>query len=126
MMNLWQAAWDYWVDATQRTVLFWDVMRKRGNMYLEHEAAGARARTFLLERAPGADVVVLSQHDADRRLIEHARRADLIAIATKAAKHAATIEIEKQRKPESTVVYPTGKGWSSLVGALREGCRALE
>jgi hypothetical protein len=94
-------------------------------IYTLSEAAGARARTFLLERAPGADVVVLSQHDADRRLIEHARRADLIAIATKAAKHAATIEIEKQRRPESTVVYPTGKGWSSLVGALREGCRAL-
>ena len=36
----WQAVWEYWVDAAQRTVLFWDVMRKRGNMYLEHEAKG--------------------------------------------------------------------------------------
>ncbi len=36
----WQAAWDYWVDAAQRTVLFWDVMRKRGNQFLEHEQAG--------------------------------------------------------------------------------------
>src|SRR5438552_3388725 len=36
----WQAAWDYWVDAAQRTVLFCDVMRKRGNMFLEHEAKG--------------------------------------------------------------------------------------
>ena len=38
--NPWQAVWDYWVDAGQRTVLFWDVMRKRGNAFLEHEAAG--------------------------------------------------------------------------------------
>jgi hypothetical protein len=38
--NPWQAAWEYWVDAAQRTVLFWDVMRKRGNTFLEHEAAG--------------------------------------------------------------------------------------
>src|SRR5262245_36414993 len=36
----WQAAWEYWPDAAQRTVLFWDVMRKRGNMFLEREAAG--------------------------------------------------------------------------------------
>jgi Protein of unknown function (DUF3141) len=36
----WQAAWDYWIDAGQRTVLFWDVMRKRGNQFLEHEAKG--------------------------------------------------------------------------------------
>jgi hypothetical protein len=36
----WQAAWDYWADAVQRTILFWDVMRKRGNFFLEHEAKG--------------------------------------------------------------------------------------
>ena len=36
----WQAVWEYWTDAAQRTVLFWDVMRKRGNMYLEHESKG--------------------------------------------------------------------------------------
>ena len=36
----WQAAWEYWTDAAQRTVLFWDVMRKRGNMFVEHEEKG--------------------------------------------------------------------------------------
>jgi hypothetical protein len=39
-MVWWQAAWDYWVDAAQRTVLFWDVMRKRGTQFVEHEAKG--------------------------------------------------------------------------------------
>jgi Protein of unknown function (DUF3141) len=29
---------DYWVDAAQRCVLFWDVMRQRGNQYREHLA----------------------------------------------------------------------------------------
>ncbi|MGB5422143.1 MAG: DUF3141 domain-containing protein [Desulfobacterales bacterium] len=29
---------DYLLDAGQRTVLFWDVMRRRGNQYLEHMA----------------------------------------------------------------------------------------
>ena len=29
-------AYDYMVDRTQRTVLFWDILRKRGNAYLTH------------------------------------------------------------------------------------------
>ncbi len=29
---------DYLIDLSQRNVLFWDVMRQRGNSYLEHEA----------------------------------------------------------------------------------------
>ena len=37
---VWPAAWAFWVDAAERTILFWDVMRKRGNAFLEHEAAG--------------------------------------------------------------------------------------
>ena len=31
-------AMDYMVDATQRNVLFWDVMRQRGNQYRDHLA----------------------------------------------------------------------------------------
>jgi pimeloyl-ACP methyl ester carboxylesterase len=38
--NPWQAWSDYWIDACQRTVLFWDVMRRRGNTFLEHEEKG--------------------------------------------------------------------------------------
>jgi poly(3-hydroxyalkanoate) synthetase len=33
-------AMEYGVDAVQRSILYWDVMRKRGNVYLEHLAAG--------------------------------------------------------------------------------------
>ena len=33
LMNPWQAAWDYWVDAWQRTILFWDVLRQRSDQY---------------------------------------------------------------------------------------------
>ena len=32
------SAMDYAIDAAQRTVLFWDVMRQRGNQYREHLA----------------------------------------------------------------------------------------
>ena len=35
-----QAFSEYWVDAWQRTVLTWDLLRQRGNQYLEHEESG--------------------------------------------------------------------------------------
>ncbi|MDJ0808931.1 MAG: DUF3141 domain-containing protein [Desulfobacterales bacterium] len=35
--NLWTTDWEaYWTDAAQRAVLFTDILRKRGNVYLEH------------------------------------------------------------------------------------------
>ena len=33
-------AWEYWTDACQRQILFWDVLRKRGNVALEHGEKG--------------------------------------------------------------------------------------
>jgi hypothetical protein len=33
-----QPATEYFTDAAQRTLLFWDVMRQRGNQYREHLA----------------------------------------------------------------------------------------
>ncbi len=39
--NPWMAdAWDYWMDRSQRCLLFWDIMRKRGNTYCAHMQAG--------------------------------------------------------------------------------------
>jgi Protein of unknown function (DUF3141) len=34
-------AWAYWTDACQRTILFWDVLRLRGERYREHVAKAA-------------------------------------------------------------------------------------
>ena len=36
--GLFGAAFEYWTDAAQRSVLFFDVMRQRGNQYREHLA----------------------------------------------------------------------------------------
>src|SRR5687767_11380241 len=41
--NPWQAWSEYWIDACQRTVLFWDVMRRRGNAFAEHQDEGKPA-----------------------------------------------------------------------------------
>ena len=36
-------AFDYMIDRTQRTILFWDILRKRGNNYLTHLQEGQPA-----------------------------------------------------------------------------------
>ena len=33
-------ALSYWIDSWQRSLLFWDVMRERGNVFIEHEKKG--------------------------------------------------------------------------------------
>src|ERR671912_645912 len=38
--QLWQNTIDYSVDAVQRTVLFLDTLRQRGNNFVEHTRAG--------------------------------------------------------------------------------------
>src|SRR2546429_647566 len=35
-----KVAIEYWTDAWQRTILTWDVLRERGNQYIEHEKSG--------------------------------------------------------------------------------------
>ena len=40
-LALWASAMEYAIDAAQRNVLFWDVMRQRGNQYREHLAEKA-------------------------------------------------------------------------------------
>jgi pimeloyl-ACP methyl ester carboxylesterase len=39
-LELWRDASTYWLDFTQRSVLFWDTLRQRGNNWLAHEKAG--------------------------------------------------------------------------------------
>jgi hypothetical protein len=41
MFGLFTPAMEYMADAAQRSVLFWDVMRQRGNQYREHLAETA-------------------------------------------------------------------------------------
>ena len=38
LAGMFAPAVEYWVDAAQRGILFWDVMRQRGNQYREHQA----------------------------------------------------------------------------------------
>ena len=38
--QLWQDWWQYGVDFAQRSILFWDTLRERGNNWIAHERAG--------------------------------------------------------------------------------------
>jgi len=38
--EMWRQWSEYTIDAGQRSVLYWDTLRRRGNQWLEHEAAG--------------------------------------------------------------------------------------
>lgn len=38
--DVWTGSYDYALDFAQRSILFWDTMRQRGNAYLAHERAG--------------------------------------------------------------------------------------
>src|SRR6266849_3292963 len=40
MIDVFPKAIEYWTDAWQRTILTWDVLRERGNQYIEHEKSG--------------------------------------------------------------------------------------
>jgi hypothetical protein len=39
-IEAWKAWTEYALDTAERTVLFWDTLRRRGDAYLEHERAG--------------------------------------------------------------------------------------
>ncbi|MBQ0821744.1 DUF3141 domain-containing protein [Microvirga sp. HBU67558] len=39
-LEFWRDASSYWLDFTQRSILFWDTLRQRGNNWIEHEKAG--------------------------------------------------------------------------------------
>ena len=39
-VDLWRDASTYWLDFAQRSLLFWDTLRQRGNNWIEHEEAG--------------------------------------------------------------------------------------
>src|ERR1043165_7469930 len=40
-VNFFAPAFEYFVDAAQRTILFWDVMRQRGNQFKRHQQEAA-------------------------------------------------------------------------------------
>jgi hypothetical protein len=89
-------------------------------IYSLEESAAARAGAAIQAAYPGVRVALDSSHVATSGLRRLAQTANHMVIATRAAKHAATLEIEEiLNKRRLTPVYPAGKGATSILRALR-------
>ena len=80
-------AYDYMVDRSQRTLLFWDILRKRGNTYLTH-----------LEE--GQPPILLFQHEEiiDGRLFEQPVNYSLVRILDRRKKTRQDVKPGKERR----------------------------
>ncbi len=67
-MDVMSDAVDYWVDSTQRWVLFWDCLRRAGNAYLQDEDETERTDTVAESRTVAGLRVELLRADEDVRL----------------------------------------------------------
>ena len=88
-------------------------------IYTLTESAGDRARKMLQEMFDGVDVEVNNDLVGSAKLKALSRRADWFIVATRSAKHAAT-EFIKEARPQGKkeLLYPLGKGASSIVSVL--------
>jgi len=93
----------------------WD--GKKIGIYTLIEEAGRRAADLILCDAPNADVRTFSEHVAEERMVDWARRADVFVVCIQAAKHAAVNAIQAARG-DRTTLEPRGKGSSSIIAEL--------
>ena len=93
-------------------------------IYTLGESSGKRASDLIGMIYQDADIRVNHDHVGTEQLRYLARHADYFLMVTRSAKHAATNFIKDERpKDKRPVDYPSGKGSSSIISALR---KALE
>ncbi len=99
--------WAYSIDAWQRSVLFWDVLRKRANIMLEHEEAGMPpVLTFQYEML------------LDARRLERPANYALLRITTAGTEHAdACVD---DTKPPVIIMDPRAGHGPGIGGFKRE------
>jgi tellurite resistance protein len=94
------AAFDYWLDSCQRSVLFADIMRKRGNMYLEHARLG-HPPVLIFDYEMVVDGRIFDK-PVNYSLIRILERRDHLA-----AKKAPPSEIEGERRAPARIEEPS-------------------
>jgi len=88
-------------------------------IYTLTESAGDRAKKMIEQMFSEVEVQVTGDLVGSAALKSLSRRADWFVVATRSAKHAATEFIKESRPTGKTqLLYPAGKGASSIVGAL--------
>ena len=100
-------SWKYGIDAWQRSVLFWDVLRQRANIMLEHDEAGMPP-------------VLAFQYEMllDARRFEHPANYALLRITTVGEEHAA--DCVDDSKPPVIVIDPRAGHGPGIGGFKRE------
>jgi hypothetical protein len=93
-------------------------------IYTLTASAAARAKVLIEQQFPGVDVRLNHEHVGSPRLATLAREADYFLVVAKSAKHAATDFLKANRPGRSELIYPSGRGSSSIVSALLETVRA--
>jgi hypothetical protein len=81
--------------------------------------AAERAAAYVRRLVPSSRIIADDSHVGSSQLRERVRKADLVVIASRASKHAATDFIREAAS--APIAWASGKGWSSLVNALRAG-----
>jgi hypothetical protein len=88
-------------------------------IYTLTESAGDRAKKMIEHMFSEVEVQVTSDLVGSTALRSLSRRADWFVVATRSAKHAATEFIKENRSNRMTeLLYPFGKGASSIVSSL--------
>jgi hypothetical protein len=93
-------------------------------LYSLDEGVLARTAALLETLVPGAEVKLSHDHVGTPRLRQHARGAELIVLATRCAKHAATGFIRSHARPSAQVVEADGSGSASMLRAVMVGLHA--
>ena len=113
------------LEEASRPTLQERLREKVVGIYTLTEAAGLRAKQMLERLCERIDVRISNDHVGSDRLGAIARESDYLIVATRSAKHAATEFIKKTRPPgKSEIIYPTGKGSTSILTALRLAAEA--
>jgi hypothetical protein len=88
-------------------------------IYTLTEAVGLRAKALIERQFAGARVRLNHDLVGNPRLESLAKESDFMLVVAKSAKHAAT-DFIKQKRPrgKSDLIYPSGKGSSSIMTAL--------
>lgn len=92
-----------------------DLNGKRLAIYTLTEGAGRRAKTIIMKLYPQLDVRLNHDTAASDALINLANTADYFIFASRSAAHQAFYPVTKKR---SDILYPEGKGSTSIVSAF--------
>jgi hypothetical protein len=88
-------------------------------VYTLTESAGRQAELALQAMAPNVRVELAHDHVGSQRLVRLSREADVFVLTSASAKHAATDCILANRG-KKTLLYASGRGFSSIVRAVEE------